>query len=314
MAVLAISSSAAFGAEAAVEATAVASAAEATPLPVGVAPEPSQTPEVPSAPVDVLTPDVTPVIEAPVVPVTPPTAPEPTDTGTPPDTTPVTPVPVTPTAPDATSTPAAPVVNVPDAFRPDAAPGTVVTPDATPAATPPSESPALPATPVATPDRTPIAARDGGADPVAAPGAKADVPPVIGPVTPTPVLLSPQLGQDTVASTSIRPQPQITPVDGTERIKEAVKNSAHVKTFEVKLVAPMRVAPQDTRGSILELLAGYVFPGAASNTNGAILLLFSLALLMAVVTPRIPRLHLTTLVAQRGAGCPGYNPVALRPG
>jgi hypothetical protein len=107
----------------------------------------------------------------------------------------------------------------------------------------------------------------------------------------------------------------VTPVvDGTERIKAAVRESAKAPTLQVKLVAPMTVAPQDTRGSILELLAGYVFPGAANSNNGAILLLFSLALLLAVVTPRIPRLHLTTLVAQRGAGCPGYNPVALRPG
>lgn len=67
-------------------------------------------------------------------------------------------------------------------------------------------------------------------------------------------------------------------------------------------------------GGLLEVLAGYVFPGATNTHSGAILLLFPLALLLAGLTPRLPRLHLQGIVSETGAGARGFDPVALRPG
>lgn len=67
-------------------------------------------------------------------------------------------------------------------------------------------------------------------------------------------------------------------------------------------------------GGILEVLAGYVFPGAGSTQSGAILLMFPLALLLAGLMPRLPRLHLQGIVSETGAGARGFDPVALRPG
>lgn len=82
-----------------------------------------------------------------------------------------------------------------------------------------------------------------------------------------------------------------------------------------RIAAPSFGAGAGTTGSgLLQVLANYVFPGVSNNASGAILLLFPLALLLAALTPRIPRLHLQTIVAERGSGCPGYNPVQLRPG
>ena len=66
--------------------------------------------------------------------------------------------------------------------------------------------------------------------------------------------------------------------------------------------------------SLLEILAGYAFPGAANAPSGAILLLFPLALLIAALVPRLPRLHLGVLVAASGGGAAGYRAIALRPG
>lgn len=84
---------------------------------------------------------------------------------------------------------------------------------------------------------------------------------------------------------------------------------------QTRILAPAFGAGSGESGSgFLQVLANYVFPGVSNNASGAILLLFPLALLMAALTPRIPRLHLQTVVAQRGSGCPGYNPVQLRPG
>lgn len=65
---------------------------------------------------------------------------------------------------------------------------------------------------------------------------------------------------------------------------------------------------------LLEVLAGYVIPGAANPASGVILVLFPVAILLAGLTPRLPRLHLQGIVSESGGGAPGFNPVALRPG
>ncbi len=90
---------------------------------------------------------------------------------------------------------------------------------------------------------------------------------------------------------------------------------APAATYTTQIVPPsFGVGSSHGSSGILEMLAGYVFPGAANNSGGALLLLFPLALLMAALTPRIPRLHLHTVIAQSGAGCPGFDPVLQRPG
>lgn len=66
--------------------------------------------------------------------------------------------------------------------------------------------------------------------------------------------------------------------------------------------------------SLFEMLAGYVLPGAANPASGVMLMLFPLAILLAALTPRLPRLHLLGIVSETGSGSPGFNPVALRPG
>jgi len=129
--------------------------------------------------------------------------------------------------------------------------------------------------------------------------------------------LTPQLGTTTVlgntpAVADASPQP-VFPVQRDPSVRAATGRDKAVE-LTATLEIPLRATGSDDRGSLLQMLAGYVFPGASNSSSGAILLLFAAALLMATLTPRIPRLHLATLVAQRGAGCPGYNPVALRPG
>jgi len=311
VAVLAISSSAAFADVAATD------AANAAPTPI-TAPEPTSSSQATPPPTSVVTdPDVTPVVEAPpVVPLTP-TAPEPTDAAPPPATPPVVTVPGVPqTAPDAGGTPAPPtVVDVPAGLGPDSAPGATA-PATTPAA--PATTPDVPAAAPLPAVGLPVAARGADAPPVVTePAAK----PVVLPdaVKPEPVDLTPTLQaftsrQVTTPATAALPGAEV-PVPVQATISPAVaKDEGTTKLVKAFEFPPVQASGSDRSGSILELLAGYVFPGAANSNNGAILLLFSLALLLAVVTPRIPRLHLTTLVAQRGAGCPGYNPVALRPG
>jgi|GEM_PF-5147742 len=90
--------------------------------------------------------------------------------------------------------------------------------------------------------------------------------------------------------------------------------AARVADEPLELTSPPYTPPSRDHASLLEILAGYAFPGAGSQSSGAILLLFPLALLLAALTPRIPRLHLQTIVAARGAGSAGYRAVALRPG
>lgn len=81
----------------------------------------------------------------------------------------------------------------------------------------------------------------------------------------------------------------------------------------IEITSPPFV-PGGGHAGLLEILAGYAFPGATNPASGAILLLFPLALLAAALTPRLPRLHLRTIVAERGAGLAGFHAVALRPG
>jgi len=151
----------------------------------------------------------------------------------------------------------------------------------------------------------------------------ADTPPAITkPVKPavTPVVapdLTPRLGDTTVLGNQAVATTPVTTLEVPLQ-RDASQRRTTTRDEAVELTAtleiPLRATSSDTRGSLLQMLAGYVFPGASGTNSGAIILLFTVALLLATVTPRIPRLHLTTLVAQRGAGCPGYNPVALRPG
>lgn len=65
---------------------------------------------------------------------------------------------------------------------------------------------------------------------------------------------------------------------------------------------------------LLEVLAAYAFPGLSNTSTGAILLLFSFAVLAGALNPRLPRLHLRTVVTRNGAAAFGFHAVALRPG
>lgn len=313
---LALSASAAVGAEAVADQQAVTDQAVAVPAPTPVgsptSPEPTTEPAT-----DPLADPATPVSEAPTTPVVvDPTAPDPVADG---GTAPAPPAPADPTAPvQPIVTPPTPI-DVP-AQGPDAAPGTGTT---TPAgassaslpATPPAATPATAPDPVVIPDRLPVAARDAADLPAATPDRRPVAPAAERPKDALPTVeLLPQFVTAS-GDTALRQAADAPPIPpAVKRIQEAVKESARATSLQVSLHIPLTVTAPDERGSILQLLAGYVFPGAASNNSGAIILLFSVALLIAMVTPRIPRLHLATLVAERGAGCPGYNPVALRPG
>jgi len=272
-----------------------------TPAPPVVQPAPVEDPS------GALTGPATPVAEAPPATSVPGTAPEPTDGSTAPGTTDpvVAPPPVTGITPITV-----PLVDVPPG-RPDPSPAaTVPAPSPEPVAVAPVT--ATPA-PVAAPERLPEAAPAD--DP---PAAETPAPAKVAPVAP-PMTLSPNLTTDGSAATALA---SAAPAVGTaNRVSPlAVKQQAQPKVAAEKftqLTVPLVGSQADRAGdsgSILQFLAAYVFPGAASNMNGAILLLFPLALLLAALTPRVPRLHLATIVAERGTGTPGYNPVAQRPG
>ncbi|HWH15485.1 MAG TPA: hypothetical protein VNT51_12125, partial [Miltoncostaeaceae bacterium] len=237
---------------------------------------------------------------------------------TPPDTAGTTP-------PPATAAPTIYIpVDVPVAARPDQPAGPTIVTTIPPGARPDAPTGAGPAP----------AGRDdlGGADlwvapsvPVApdAPRRVADAPPPAGaeqPAAPAPVqVLLPQAIDPTAPLMRGTESPLVsstptTPVRAESPVTRAPPPDEAVSTPPVRLVPPPYTAPSREHASLLEILAGYAFPGAGTQPSGAILLLFPLALLLAAVAPRIPRLNGRTLVDARSSGCAGYRAIALRPG
>lgn len=268
------------------------------------------------APVDTPVVDDTTALVDPTAPAAPDT-PAVTTPGTTADTT-------SPTAPSATAP-----TNTADALKIPAGPDTLVAP-----VTPRVSSAVTPAPAVTTPvvDIDPV--KTGTPAPPAAADA---VPPTISkqaatrpeaPAAPgkraarevdalaTPTTFAGQATPDVVRAAreqnAISPTKPAEPVIA-EKATEAPRGASAMPGVTLDregLVVSASVEPH----SVLEMLAAYIVPGGTSPSSGVVMLLFPLALLAAIFTPRIPRLHLATIVAERGAGPSGFNPVALRPG
>jgi hypothetical protein len=295
------------------------------PAPVVVEPTPAETPtggepaEEPTGP----------VTEVPADPVTPPPVVEepPPATEEPPPAEPVAgaPNPYLPPSPSSSPVPTgpAPVIVIPVAAAPTGGPDAPTTGGDTLVVTLPAQ-PARPDTAV-----TPVARDTAGPQVVAEPSVAVPpdrTPPVADTPVPAPVAVAPATPAVAPGTTSLTsnmearelaPAPPADAVRTDRREAPAALNTkpAASETGAARdlVVTPAFGTGDGRSAGLLQVLAGYAFPGV-SNQTGAILLLFPLALLLTALTPRLPRLHLRTIVSDRGAGPAGFNAVALRPG
>ena len=260
-------------------------------------------------------PTLTPVVQAPdqvttgtgtgATATVSPTSPEPPAVNSPTRTT----TPTGPTTPS-TTTPAQVVVI---SGNPDMATQT------TPAAT----DPATPVAAVTTP--APAVSRYASVNPALSThptSADTPVPPVTRAVKPV-SKIAPVAGKllpvNAATRQIVNPVIKVAPAPATvnSSVQRDTRSSGEVKPVTSLNTFTYSGDPQASSSGTqraLAFLAAYVIPGAANNAAGTLFLLFSIAIVVAIVTPGIPRLHTRGIVAQRGTGCRGFHAVALRPG